>query len=266
MHWRSSIVGLLCETGHYLGGSGHSRLQQQTALRALDERLRRDIGLTRHETHSGRIAPIIARAGRPAIGEALMQASGIGAHAAPIGPALAIRDATERDMVAVRDIYAHHVLHGLASFEEEPPTIAELLARRAAVLGLGLPYLVAERAGEIVGYSYASSYRTRPAYRYTVEDSVYVRDGLAGNGIGSALLQALIARCETGPWRQMLAVIGDSGNAGSIALHRRMGFHVSGTLHAVGFKFGRWVDSVLMQRALGVGDSAPPALPGGSAR
>lgn len=190
-----------------------------------------------------------------------MESSETGMKPASIAPTLAIRDADERDMTAVQKIYAHHVLHGLASFEEEPPPVDELLARRAAVLRLGLPYLVAERAGEVVGYSYASSYRARPAYRYTLEDSVYVGDGLGGHGIGSALLQALIARCEAGPWRQMLAVIGDSGNAGSIALHRRMGFQVTGTLNAVGFKFGRWVDSVLMQRPLGAGDSALPGRP-----
>jgi phosphinothricin acetyltransferase len=229
----------------------------------LDERLLRDIDLTRYTARSGRIAPITAGASRPALGETLMESSAMAADPASTGPTLTVRDATERDMAAVQAIYAHHVLHGLASFEEEPPPVDELLARRAAVLRLGLPYLVAERAGEIAGYSYASSYRARPAYRHTLEDSVYVGDGLGGHGIGSALLRELIARCEAGPWRQMLAVIGDSGNAGSIALHRRMGFQVTGTLTSVGFKFGRWVDSVLMQRALGLGDGA---LPGGSAR
>jgi L-amino acid N-acyltransferase YncA len=126
------------------------------------------------------------------------------------------------------------------------------------VLKLGLPYLVAELNGHVVGYSYATLYRARPAYRYTVEDSVYVEDGLHGRGIGTALLAELIARCEQGPWRQMLAVIGDSANAGSIALHRRMGFTMCGTLGSVGFKLGRWVDSVFMQRALGPGDSLQP--------
>jgi L-amino acid N-acyltransferase YncA len=169
-----------------------------------------------------------------------------------------VRDAAERDMGAVQAIYAHHVLHGLATFEEVPPSLEELLRRRSAVLALGLPYLVAELDGRIVGYSYATSYRPRPAYRYTIEDSVYVADGLAGLGIGTALLQSLIARCEAGPWRQMLAVIGNSGNAGSIALHSRMGFRMIGTLTSAGFKLGRWVDTVLMQRALGVGDMEAP--------
>lgn len=123
------------------------------------------------------------------------------------------------------------------------------------MLALGLPYLVAELDTRVVGYCYATTYRSRPAYRNTIEDSVYVADGMQGRGIGMALLAALIARCETGPWRQMVAVIGDSGNAGSIALHERLGFRRMGTLEAVGFKLGRWVDTVLMQRALGAGSS-----------
>lgn len=173
-------------------------------------------------------------------------------------PQLTVRDATEADMAAVQAIYSHHVLNGLASFEETPPTVDEMLARRAGVLQLGLPYLVAERDGEIVGYSYATAYRPRPAYRFTVEDSVYVADRLAGRGIGSALLAALIGRCEAGPWRQMLANIGDSGNAASLGLHRRLGFAPIGTLRSTGFKFGRWVDTVLMQRPLGQGDKTLP--------
>jgi phosphinothricin acetyltransferase len=121
-----------------------------------------------------------------------------------------------------------------------------------------LPYIVAEVDGQVVGYCYASSYRPRPAYRYTVEDSVYLAPKMGGRGLGTALLRALIARCESGPWRQMLAVIGDSGNEASIALHRRMGFQPTGTFKSVGFKFGRWVDSVLMQRSLGAGDRTRP--------
>lgn len=173
--------------------------------------------------------------------------------------AVVVRDATPGDMPAVQAIYAHHVRHGFASFEVEPPGLDEMLARRTAVLAQTLPYLVAELDGKIVGYCYASAYRPRPAYRHTIENSVYVADGLAGRGIGRALLTALIARCETGPWRQMVAVIGDSGNEGSIALHRSLGFEHIGTLKAVGFKFGRWVDSVLMQRALGPGNGALPS-------
>ncbi len=163
-------------------------------------------------------------------------------------------------MPAVQVIYAHHVQYGLATFEETPPLTDELLSRRASVLALGLPYLVAEIESRIVGYSYATGYRPRPAYRHTIEDSVYVADGLGGQGVGTALLETLIVRCEAGPWRQMLAVIGNSGNAGSVALHRRLGFQPVGTLRSVGFKLGRWVDTVLMQRTLGAGDGAPPKV------
>jgi phosphinothricin acetyltransferase len=162
-----------------------------------------------------------------------------------------VRDAIDSDMAAIHRIYSHHVLHGLASFEEVPPTIDEMMARRSSVLDLGLPYLSGELEGRVVGYSYATAYRARSAYRYTVEDTVYVADGLHGRGIGRALLSRLIERCEATPCRQMIAVIGDSENAASIGLHRSVGFTVVGTLQSVGFKFGRWVDSVLMQRPLG---------------
>ncbi|ADP71512.1 Phosphinothricin acetyltransferase [Rhodomicrobium vannielii ATCC 17100] len=172
--------------------------------------------------------------------------------------AVSVRDARECDMAAVHAIYAHHVLDGLASFEEVAPSVEEMAMRRESVLASGLPYLVAERGGAVVGYAYAGLYRLRSAYRYTIEDSVYVADGLRGCGIGSVLLAELLARCEAGPWRQMVAVIGDSGNAGSIALHKRMGFHPAGVLVSAGFKFGRWVDSVLMQRRLGEGDRTLP--------
>jgi phosphinothricin acetyltransferase len=174
---------------------------------------------------------------------------------------IALRDSAEADMPAVCRIYAHHVLTGSASFEEVPPTVDEMLARRAAVLERGLPYLVAEHGGTIVGYCYATAYRPRPAYRHTVEDSVYVAEGRAGRGIGGRLLAALIDRCEAGPWRQMVAVIGDSGNTASIALHERLGFRHAGKLSAVGFKHGRWIDSVLMQRPLGAGSGTLPPHP-----
>ncbi|MDE3080121.1 MAG: N-acetyltransferase [Paracoccaceae bacterium] len=172
--------------------------------------------------------------------------------------AVRVRDAQPSDMAAVQAIYAHHVLHGIATFEEISPSVEEMQSRRAAVLAAGLPYLVAEIGGQVLGYAYATAYRPRPAYRHTVEDSVYVAEGQGGRGIGAALLTALIARCEAGRWRQMVAVIGNSGNAGSIALHRRLGFREVGTLTSVGFKLGRWVDTVLMQRALGPGDGTPP--------
>lgn len=176
------------------------------------------------------------------------------------GPAAAVtvRDADDADLAAVRSIYAHFVLHGLASFEEVPPEAAEIARRRQAVLARGLPYLVAETDGRVVGFAYAGTYRPRPAYRYTVEDSVYVAPDAGRRGAGRLLLATLIRRCEAAGFRQMVAVIGDSANAPSIGLHRALGFESAGVLKAVGFKFGRWVDSVLMQRALGRGGDAAP--------
>jgi phosphinothricin acetyltransferase len=173
-------------------------------------------------------------------------------------PTLQVRDAEPADMAAVQAIYAHHVLHGRATFEEVPPTVDEFLARRAAVLAAGLPYLVAETGGEVAGYCYAVPYRPRPAYRHTIEDSVYVAHDRAGRGIGRALLGALVSRCERGPWRQLLAVVGNSANTGSLALHESLGFQRVGVLRSVGFKLGAWTDTVLMQRPLGTGDTTPP--------
>lgn len=171
---------------------------------------------------------------------------------------LVVRDAGPGDMAAIQTIYAAHVLHSVASFEEVAPSLETLLERRAVVLALGAPYLAAILDGAVVGFAYAAAYRSRPAYRFTLEDSVYVAQGLAGRGIGGALLGTLIIRCEAGPWRQMVAVIGGSDNDGSIALHRRHGFTPAGVLRSAGFKHGRWVDSVLMQRPLGPGDGQPP--------
>jgi L-amino acid N-acyltransferase YncA len=172
-------------------------------------------------------------------------------------PHCVVRNSRDEDMPKVQAIYGFHVLHGLASFEEEPPSVDELNRRRADVLDRGLPYLVAEIGGVVVGYSYAAPYRSRPAYRFTVENSVYVDQSLRRRGVGYLLLSALITRCIARKCRQMIAVIGDSENMASIALHERLGFIRVGTLHAVGFKFGRWVDSVLMQRALDP-DRNPP--------
>lgn len=172
--------------------------------------------------------------------------------------AVVVRDALDSDIPAIRAIYAHHVLHGLASFEETPPDEAEMRRRFRSYRDAGFPYLAAELAGELVGYAYAGQYRPRPGYRYSAEDSVYVRDGLAGKGIGRALLAALLARCTEAGFRQMIAIIGDSANHGSIGLHRALGFEIVGTIRSVGFKHGRWVDSVLMQRALGEGDKTLP--------
>lgn len=172
---------------------------------------------------------------------------------------VAIRDARDSDMAAVQAIYAHHVRHGLASFEEEPPDLAEIARRFAALGAAGLPYLVAETpGGAIDGYAYAGPYRPRPAYRYSVEDSVYIAPGRDGRGTGRALLEALVRRCTALGYRQMIAVIGDSGNLASIRIHERCGFARVGDLPSVGFKFGRWVDCVIMQRALGEGDTTLP--------
>ena len=162
-----------------------------------------------------------------------------------------IRAATAADIPAITAIYRHHVLHGLASFEIEPPDETEIARRFAAVAELGLPYLAAEKDGAVAGYAYAGIYRTRPAYRYTVENSIYVATGHSGRGIGSALMPALIEGCAAAGKRQIVAVIGDSENTGSIRLHEKFGFARVGLLPAVGYKFGRWVDSVLMQRDLG---------------
>lgn len=174
------------------------------------------------------------------------------------GPKLFIRDATEADMAVVREIYAHYVANSLATFEESAPSVEEMNMRRLAVHAAGLPYLVGVIDDEVLGYTYATPYRPRPAYRHTIENSVYIAVAHHGHGYGSALLSALIARCEAGPWRQMLAVIGDSGNAASIALHGRYGFEPVGTLRSVGFKLNRWVDTVLMQKTLGQGDGSAP--------
>ncbi len=171
---------------------------------------------------------------------------------------LKIRTAAPADLEAVRTIYAGHVLTGLASFEETPPDLAEIEARHAAITNRNLPYLVGERSGLILGFAYASPYRSRSAYRFTLEDSIYVEPRAAGQGVGSRLLAAVVAAAEERGYRRMLAVIGDSANAGSIALHARAGFLPAGVLPAVGFKHGRWVDSVLMQRPLGGGDRTPP--------
>jgi len=169
------------------------------------------------------------------------------------------RSAAQGDLAAIQAIYAHHVLRGLATFEEVPPDVEEMRGRHQDVTGRGLPYLVAVERGEILGYGYCAPYRARSAYRYALEDSIYIKDGHLGKGIGTLLLGELLRICEGLGYRQVVAVIGDSANAGSIALHARLGFLRVGTLRSTGFKFGRWVDSVLMQRPLGAGDGAPPA-------
>jgi phosphinothricin acetyltransferase len=176
-----------------------------------------------------------------------------------------IRPCREADLPAIQAIYTDAVLLGTASFELEAPTVAEMTRRRQAILDGGYPYLVAVEAGEdgeaggrILGYAYASAYRARPAYRFSVENSVYVAPDAKRRGVGRALLEPLIAACETRGFRQMIAVIGDSANAASIGLHTSLGFRMIGTFEAAGFKFGRWIDSVLMQRALGEGAATLP--------
>ena len=168
------------------------------------------------------------------------------------------RPATPADLGAIHAIYAHHVLNGLASFEETPPAPEEMRRRLDDIVGRGLPYLALELDGELAGYGYCAPYRPRSAYRYALEDSVYVRADMVGRGVGRAILGELIVRCAGLGYRQLVAVIGDSANAASVALHASQGFLRVGTLRSVGFKFGRWVDSVLMQRPIGPGDGAPP--------
>jgi phosphinothricin acetyltransferase len=168
-----------------------------------------------------------------------------------------VRPSTPHDLSDITRIYGHYVLHSSATFEVDPPSRDEMAQRRAGILALGLPFLTAERHGArhgaVAGYAYASRYRPRPAYRFTVEDSIYVDPQHVGCGCGHVLLAALIEHCERGPWRQMIAVIGDSGNTASIRLHQGFGFRHAGTLRSVGFKFNQWVDTVLMQREIGSG-------------
>jgi L-amino acid N-acyltransferase YncA len=171
---------------------------------------------------------------------------------------LVIRPARPADIPAIAAIYAPAVMHGTASFELEPPDDADMLRRFEQITGGSFPYLAATRDDKLLGYAYVNHYRTRPAYRFVVENSIYVEPLAQGQGIGGRLLAALIAASTERGFRQMIAVIGDSQQTGSIALHRAAGFTFCGTLHSVGFKFDRWIDSVYMQRALGTGDTTPP--------
>jgi phosphinothricin acetyltransferase len=170
-----------------------------------------------------------------------------------------IRPATPADLPDIQRIYGHHVMTGLASFEEIAPDLAEMTRRFTTLVEAGFPYLVAELDGRVVGYSYCGPYRPRPAYRYSVENSVYLAPESAGRGIGRLLLSALIERATALGKRQMVAVIGDSANHASIGLHQALGFRRVGVIEGAGFKHGRWVDSVLMQRALGPGLTQPPS-------
>ena len=172
--------------------------------------------------------------------------------------AVRVRPSQDGDMPAIAAIYAHHVLHGTASFETEAPSLEEMIRRRTEILSRGLPYLTAEADGAVLGYAYAGPYRPRAAYRNTVEDSVYLRPDLAGRGIGKHLLPAVIAACEQRGLRQMVAVVGDSANIASVRLHQAFGFRLVGVLETVGFKHGKWLDTVLLQRSLGPGRTAEP--------
>lgn len=161
-----------------------------------------------------------------------------------------IRSATGDDMEAIAHLYSYYVRHSAATFELDPPDAVEMERRRTSILSLGLPFLVAEKDGVFAGYAYAGRYRPRPAYEFTVEDSIYIDPRATGQGLGKRLLSALIAACEHAGSRQMIAVIGDSGNTASVRLHASLGFRHVGVLREVGFKFGKWHDTILMQRAL----------------
>lgn len=169
-----------------------------------------------------------------------------------------IRPSTEQDLGAITRIYAHHVLHGTGTFETTPPSEADMTTRRADVLSKGLPWLVVEDGGEVLGFAYGNWFKPRPAYRFSVEDSIYMAPEAAGKGLGRALLTELMAALERAGVRRVMAVIGDSANVGSIGVHQALGFEVAGTIPSCGWKFDRWLDIVFMQRSLGVGDSTVP--------
>jgi len=174
-------------------------------------------------------------------------------------PALLIRPAAPADLPAVTAVYGWNVLNGTGTFELEAPDLAEMTRRHADVTGKGLPWLVAERAGQVLGYAYANHFRPRPAYRFCLEDSIYLLPEVQGQGAGRLLLAELMARCEAAGTRQMLAVIGDSANLASIGVHRALGFEQVGLLKSSGWKFERWLDVVIMQKSLGPGDATSPA-------
>ncbi len=174
-------------------------------------------------------------------------------------PAPVIRPSRDADLPAITDIYAHHVLHGTGTFETVPPTLPEMTARRAEVLGRGLPWLVAELDGRVVGYAYCNWFKPRPAYRFSAEDSIYLHPDARGRGLGRQLLAALADQAQQAGLRKLIAVIGDSANAASIGVHRSQGFEPAGVIRSCGWKFGRWLDIVLMEKTLGDGDRSAPA-------
>ena len=171
---------------------------------------------------------------------------------------LLIRPSHEDDLMAITAIYAHHVLYGTGTFETEPPSSFDMAARRVDVLAKGLPYLVAEQGGEVIGFAYGNWFKPRPAYRYSVEDSIYLAPDCPRRGLGRALLAELLARFEAAGIRKVMAIIGDSANAGSIGVHRTLGFTQVGMVQSCGWKLGAWRDIVIMQKTLGAGDTLPP--------
>ena len=172
---------------------------------------------------------------------------------------LLIRPSHDQDLPQITAIYAHHVLHGTGTFETDPPSVTDMTTRRADVLGKGLPYLVAEQDGGVVGFAYGNWFKPRPAYRYSVEDSIYLAPDLRRKGLGRALLAELLARFEAVGIRKVMAIIGDSANVGSVGVHRALGFTQVGVVDSCGWKFGAWRDIVIMQKTLGAGDTLPPA-------
>lgn len=172
-----------------------------------------------------------------------------------------IRPSRDGDLPQVTAIYAHHVLHGTGTFETDPPSQADMAARRTDVLAKGLPYLVAEEGGRVLGFAYCQWFKPRPAYRFSAEDSIYLHPDAAGQGLGKALLAELASQAEAAGIRKLIAVIGDSANAGSVGVHRALGFTPVGSFKSCGWKFGKWLDIVLMEKSLGEGDTTPPAAP-----
>jgi L-amino acid N-acyltransferase YncA len=169
-----------------------------------------------------------------------------------------IRPSRDEDLDAITRIYGHHVLHGTGTFETTPPSLADMTSRRADVLAKGLPWLVAEDNGQVLGFAYGNWFKPRPAYRFSVEDSIYMDPAAHRKGLGRALLAELLAVLERTGTRKVMAVIGDSANAGSIGVHKALGFEPVGVVQSCGWKFDRWLDIVLMQKTLGAGDSTPP--------
>jgi len=169
-----------------------------------------------------------------------------------------IRPSRDEDIAAITTIYNHHVLHGTGTFEIDPPSATDMAARRADVLGKGLPYLVVEEEGQVLGFAYGNWFKPRPAYRFSAENSIYLAPGVAGRGLGRLLLDALCVQAEAAGVRKLIAVIGDSANAGSIGVHRSAGFTHVGMIKSCGWKFDRWLDIVLMEKSLGAGDTTTP--------